>query len=202
MELLSTNLQSQKISQCLISKINKPYHPLSIKEKIDLSAEIIQNRPYVISQDAFLQEECHVTLLNWIWKIRNKINSENFEFLHLNDLLFNIILIFETFPIQTDTLVSCHFLTKLNLITNQVNEINSALACRIRTLVHYWDEQIKKIKLNKLLQKKRSRSKEESNAESENDSEDTQCSKPSKKVHWKDTLVEIVCINTNDKPCN
>ena len=116
--------------------------------------------------------------------------------------IFNIILIFETFPIQTDTLVSCHFLTKLNLIINRVNEINSALACRIRTLVHYWDEQIKKIKLNKLLQKKRRRAKEESNAESENDSEDTQCSKPSKKVHWKDTLVDIVNINTNDIPCN
>ena len=75
MELVSPNTSSQKISQYLISKINKPYKSLSIKEKIDVSAEIILNRQYIISQEVFLQEEVQATLLNWIWKIRKNIDE-------------------------------------------------------------------------------------------------------------------------------
>lgn len=196
MELVSPNTSSQKITQFLISKINKPYKSLSIKEKIDVSAEIILNRQYIISQEVFLQEEVQVTLLNWIWKIRKNIDSENFEFFHLNDLLFNIIIIFETFPIQTDTLISCHFLRKLNDIYREVKQLNSALACRLQNLLNYWQEQINIIKLDKFLNKKRERASEkEELVESENDSEDTQCSLPKinkKKVNWKKNFVEII----------
>ena len=207
MELVSPNTSSQKISQYLISKINKPYKSLSIKEKIDVSAEIILNRQYIISQEVFLQEEVQATLLNWIWKIRKNIDSENFEFFHLNDLLFNIIIIFETFPIQTDTLISCHFLRKLNDIYREVKQLNSALACRLQNLLNYWEEQINIIKLDKFLNKKRERviEKDELAVESENDSEDTQCSVPKidkKNVIWKKNFVEIIEINTKEEPYN
>ena len=51
----------------LVEKINH-LETSSIEEKINLCAEIYENREEIMSDDLFFSEECHQTIFYWIWK--------------------------------------------------------------------------------------------------------------------------------------
>ena len=57
----------------LVEKINH-LDTSSIEEKINLCADIYENRDEIISDDLFFSEECYQTILNWIWKQKKKFS--------------------------------------------------------------------------------------------------------------------------------
>ena len=193
----------------LVEKINHLDITSSIEEKINLCAEIYENRKEIISDDLFFLEECHQTILNWVWKQKKNFLIENIDFNQLIDLLFNVIIIFEFLPINIETLINCNFIKKLKVFEKLIKDYNYALSIRINSLVNYFESQVKMSqKNNKMLNKKRKRIiiefSDNESIISENDSIDTTCSFNSKKkmknVTWKENLVEIKLINTLEEP--
>ena len=193
----------------LVEKINHLDITSSIEEKINLCADIYENRDEIISDDLFFSEECHQTILNWIWKQRKKYLVENIDFNQLIDLLFNVIIIFEFLPINIETLINFHFIRKLKVFEKLIKNYNSALSFRINDLVNYFEIQVKNYeKNNKMLNKKRKRIiielSDNESIISENESIDTTYTFNSKKkiknVSWKENLVEIKLIDTLEEP--
>ena len=193
----------------LVEKINHLDITSSIEEKINLCAEIYENRKEIISDDLFFLEECHQTILNWVWKQKKNFLIENIDFNQLIDLLFNVIIIFEFLPIHIETLINCNFIRKFKVFEKLIKDYNSALSIRINSLVNYFESQVKMSqKNNKMLNKKRKRIiiefSDNESIISENESIDTTCSFNSKKkmknVTWKENLVEIKLINTLEEP--
>ena len=193
----------------LVEKINHLDITSSIEEKINLCAEIYENRKEIISDDLFFLEECHQTILNWVWKQKKNFLIENIDFNQLIDLLFNVIIIFEFLPINIETLINCNFIKKLKVFEKLIKEYNYVLLIRINSLVNYFESQVKMSqKNNKMLNKKRKRIiiefSDNESIISENESIDTTCSFNSKKkmknVTWKENLVEIKLINTLEEP--
>ena len=193
----------------LVEKINHLDITSSIEEKINLCAEIYENRKEIIFDDLFFLEECHQTILNWIWKQRKKYLVENIDFNQLIDLLFNVIIIFEFLPINIETLINFHFIRKLKVFEKLIKNYNSALSFRINDLVNYFEIQVKNYeKNNKMLNKKRKRIiielSDNESIISENESIDTTYTFNSKKkiknVSWKENLVEIKLIDTLEEP--
>jgi hypothetical protein len=193
----------------LVEKINHLDITSSIEEKINLCAEIYENRKEIISDDLFFLEECHQTILNWVWKQKKNFLIENIDFNQLIDLLFNVIIIFEFLPINIETLINCNFIKKLKVFEKLIKDYNYALSIRINSLVNYFESQVKMSqKNNKMLNKKRKRIiiefSDNESIISENESIDTTCSFNSKKkmknVTWKENLVEIKLINTLEEP--
>ena len=200
--------KSKKIKY-LVEKINHLDITSSIEEKINLCAEIYENRKEIISDDLFFLEECHQTILNWVWKQKKNFLIENIDFNQLIDLLFNVIIIFEFLPINIETLINCNFIKKLKVFEKLIKDYNYALSIRINSLVNYFESQVKMSqKNNKMLNKKRKRIiiefSDNESIISENESIDTTCSFNSKKkmknVTWKENLVEIKLINTLEEP--
>jgi hypothetical protein len=200
--------KSKKIKY-LVEKINHLDITSSIEEKINLCAEIYENRKEIILDDLFFLEECHQTILNWIWKQRKKYLVENIDFNQLIDLLFNVIIIFEFLPINIETLINFHFIRKLKVFEKLIKNYNSALSFRINDLVNYFEIQVKNYeKNNKMLNKKRKRIiielSDNESIISENESIDTTYTFNSKKkiknVSWKENLVEIKLIDTLEEP--
>ena len=142
----------------LVEKINHLDITSSIEEKINLCAEIYENRKEIISDDLFFLEECHQTILNWVWKQKKNFLIENIDFNQLIDLLFNVIIIFEFLPINIETLINCNFIKKLKVFEKLIKDYNYALSIRINSLVNYFESQVKMSqKNNKMLNKKRKR---------------------------------------------
>ena len=110
-----------------------------LNSKYSIVELILNNRDILVNLDEFYEEECQLSLLNWAWNIhrkffgrKNETNSTgnnletdtnaniflNKEFLFKNKclnnkaeiLLFNILNIFEIFPIKPDDLKSLNFI--------------------------------------------------------------------------------------------
>ena len=203
MEYYSKKLNEKSLN-FLIQKINRQEFFPSLEEEINLSAYIIKHKEEFYSNDLFYLEECHQSILNWIWYKRKKLIPENIDFNQLIDLLFNVIIIFEYFPMKLDILINCHLIKKLKDIKNYIKDYNIPLTFRIDNLINYWEKQSNNIKNKSLLKKKRRREIEFDLSDNEtvssliNDNEyefcDTSYSINSKKkykrVSWKNPLIE------------
>ena len=127
-----------------------------LNSKYGIVELILNNRDILVNLDEFYEEECQLSLLNWAWNIhrkffgrKNETNSTgnnletdtnaniflNKEFLFKNKclnnkaeiLLFNILNIFEIFPIKPDDLKSLNFIEKLRDIKKDMKSRNLLL---------------------------------------------------------------------------
>ena len=143
-----------------------------LNSKYGIVELILNNRDILVNLDEFYEEECQLSLLNWAWNIhrkffgrKNETNSTgnnletdtnaniflNKEFLFKNKclnnkaeiLLFNILNIFEIFPIKPDDLKSLNFIEKLRDIKKDMKSKNLLLYKKIKKLINFWKKMIK-----------------------------------------------------------
>ena len=203
MEYYSKKIKENSLNY-LVEKINRQEFFPSLEEEINLSAYIIKHKEEIYSNELFYLEECHQSILNWIWYKKENLTPQNIDFNQLIDLLFNVIIIFEYFPIQLEILNNCHLIKKLKDIKNCIKDYNIPLTFRIENLINYWEKQSNNLKNKSLLKKKRGREIEFDLSDNEtvssliNDNEfeffDTSYSinnkKKYKRVSWKEPFIE------------
>ena len=141
-----------------------------IKSKLSIVDLILNNRDILINLEDFYEEDCQLSLLNWACNINRKLfANKNFEPLseanthsdiqfplnkdlffkknYLNNkaeiLLFNILNIFEIFPIKPDDLKSLNFIEKLTEIKQDMKSRNLILYKKVKKLVKFWKKMIK-----------------------------------------------------------
>ena len=140
-----------------------------IKSKLSIVDLILNNRDILINLEDFYEEDCQLSLLNWACNINRKFfANKNFEPLseanthsdiqfplnkdlffkknYLNNkaeiLLFNILNIFEIFPIKPDDLKSLNFIEKLTEIKQDMKSRNLILYKKVKKLVKFWKKMI------------------------------------------------------------
>ena len=141
-----------------------------IRSKLSIVDLILNNRDILINLEDFYEEDCQLSLLNWACNINRKFfANKNFEPLseanthsdiqfplnkdlffkknYLNNkaeiLLFNILNIFEIFPIKPDDLKSLNFIEKLTEIKQDMKSRNLILYKKVKKLVKFWKKMIK-----------------------------------------------------------
>jgi len=111
------------------------------EEKIYITSLILSNIELLVGFENFYEEDCQFSLLIWGYKSCKKYNSVKNKSLYrknLEVLLYNIIKIFEIFPIKTNDLISLNFIEKLNKIKYTVKNFNLGLYSKIKNLIFYW----------------------------------------------------------------
>ena len=141
------------------SKLNEE----ELKDKLDIVELILNNRDILMNLEDFYEEDCQISLLNWALEAYKKFlekkilcmkrNSQelNNDLLYKNNclnnkaeiLLFNILNIFEIFPIKPDDLKSLNFIEKLRVIKNNMKSYNLLLYKKIKKLIKFWKKMIK-----------------------------------------------------------
>ena len=134
-----------------------------LKDKLDVVELILNNRDILIHLEEFYEEDCQITLLNWALSIHKKylekditmknkdLQTLNNDLLYKNNclnnkeeiLLFNILNIFEIFPIKPDDLKSLNFIEKLRDIKKDMKSYNLLLYKKIKKLIKFWKKMIK-----------------------------------------------------------
>ena len=111
------------------------------EEKIYITSLFLSNIELLVGFENFYEEDCQFSLLIWGYKSCKKYNSVKNKSLYrknLEVLLYNIIKIFEIFPIKTNDLISLNFIEKLNKIKYTVKNFNLGLYSKIKNLIFYW----------------------------------------------------------------
>ena len=151
------NLNSEKIAE-------------ELQSKLDIVELIMNNRDILINLEDFYEEDCQLSLLNWAWNIHRRFfgnkNTEPFANMNTNSnancclnkdllfknnclnnkaeiLLFNILNIFEIFPIKPDDLKSLNFIEKLRDIKKGMKPRNLMIYKKIKKLIKFWKKMIK-----------------------------------------------------------
>ena len=190
---------------------------INLKEKINITSLILENKELLVQYEIFYEEDCQLSLLNWGYKCSKLCNLVENNILYrknLEVLLYNIINIFEIFPIKPND-----FIEKLNKIKYTVKNFNIGLYSKIKNLINYWEILItyynsylnKKVSNNlNLLNKKRQREEYEENLSiiSSNETLDTPRNsdmniiKIKKCVSWKENnlLIEYSQFDPNKSP--
>ncbi len=195
----------------------------NLEEKINITLLILENKELLLDYETFYEEDCQFSLLNWGYKYSKKINLVENNILYrknLEVLLYNIINIFEIFPIKPNDLISLNFIEKLNKIKYTVKNFNKGLYSKIKNLINYWEILIsyynshfnKKVSNNlNLLNKKREREESEENLSVISSNEtldftprnsDMNILKIKKSVSWKENnlLIEYSQFDPNKSP--
>ena len=122
---------SESFERIIIDTLKKE-DSLDLQSKILFTYYIIQHSNLLVNLSDFYEEECHLSLLNWIWReraiIKNPYSSFSmYHYITLNciiELLNNILIIFETLPIKANDILDLNLYEKLNKIKGDIsNEI-------------------------------------------------------------------------------
>ena len=183
---------------------------INFKEKIEITSLILNYSELILDFEDFYDEDCQLSLLIWAYKCSKNINLVENSILYrknLEILLYNILNIFEIFPIKPNDLISLNFIEKLNKIKYIVKNFNIDLYSKIKNLLNYWKNLINiynsnynlKVSNINLLNKKREREDEEKDEDSTLISSETYISRNSdlnnsrikKNVSWKEEIFLI-----------
>ena len=153
------------------SHLNSENVAEEIESKLSIVEMIMNNRDILMNLEEFYEEDCQLSLLNWALNIHRRFfgikNNEPFlnasysfsdahfplnkDLLFKNNclynkveiLLFNILNIFEIFPIKPDDLKSLNFIEKLKEIKRDMKSKNLILYKKIKKLIKFWKKMIK-----------------------------------------------------------
>ena len=158
--------------ETFIIEVIKQEENLHIFQKITFTNSILVNKDKFSELKEFYEEECHLSLLNWVWKERKTLKypsyNLNHHLFHILALLNNILNIFLILPINSKDILDLKLFEKLNSIRSLIKNWNMDIPILnlIKEILDKWKcsiEESKEIKLNK----KRNRSEEETEADSD-----------------------------------
>jgi hypothetical protein len=129
----------------------------SLEDKILITQYIIQNHSKISKHNDFYEEECHLVLINWIYGLKKEIQVNGLVDVRIYHLLYNILNIFESFPIDLKDLFNLNIYEKLNKIRKIMKKININIFCKLERLLNYW----KDFSNDNMLNKKRLREYEQ-----------------------------------------
>ena len=157
--------------ETFIIEVIKQEENLHIFQKITFTNSILLNKDKFSELKEFYEEECHLSLINWIWKERKILKYPNAYFNKLLGILYllnNILNIFQILHINPNDIIELKLFDKLNNIKGLIKnwEIEHPILNLISNILNKWKSEIeesKEIKLNK----KRNRSDDETEFESD-----------------------------------
>ena len=143
--------------ETFIIEVIKQEENLHIFQKITFTNSILLNKDKFSELKEFYEEECHLSLINWIWKERKILKYPNAYFNKLLGILYllnNILNIFQILHINPNDIIELKLFDKLNNIKGLIKnwEIEHPILNLISNILNKWKSEIeesKEIKLNK-----------------------------------------------------
>lgn len=134
---------------------------MNINQKCAFTSFLLFN-PILLNNDfikEFLDEECHLTLMNWIYNEKNILRSPNEDvdlsnFYLVLGLLINILNIFELLPIKSNDLILLKLYDKLLKINEYINlyvKQNTVILNCVQHLLKKWEKEIRLYKEAKFI---------------------------------------------------
>ena len=183
-----------------------------IEEKIGITSTILNNVSMVTSMEDFYEEECQLSLLTWAYEFYyiNPVSEREIDKKSLEILLFNILNIFEIFPIKPKDLISLNFIEKLNKIKRSIKKWNYELSLKISNIVKYWKSMIayyrqyendisSQVSIN-LLSQKREREENSSTSTTLSSEGDSERFTSVKKVAFKENFIDVSLFDPSQPP--
>ena len=184
----------------------------SIEEKINITSTILNNVSIVFGMEDFYEEECQLSLLTCAYEIYyiSNLSEDKIDRKNLEILLFNILNIFEIFPIKPKDLISLNFIEKLNKIKRSIKKWNYELSLKISNIVKYWKSMIayyrqyendisSQVSIN-LLSHKREREENSSTSTTLSSEGDSERFTSVKKVAFKENFIDVSLFDPSQPP--
>ena len=153
---------------------------MTLENKLCFVKLILMNCDYFIYFKDFYEEECHLTILNWIYKERDYLkNYIKYDIYHINlilDILNTILNIYKKLNIKSIDLIELKLYDKLKKISLyeifESYDYAKPIFNNIKLILKNWDKIIvdKEIKLNKKRKKDFISDKEETEEDSDHNS--------------------------------
>ena len=150
---------------------------MTLENKLCFVKLILMNCDYFIYFKDFYEEECHLTILNWIYKERDYLkNYIKYDIYHINlilDILNTILNIYKKLNIKSIDLIELKLYDKLKKISSyeifELYEYAKPIFINIKLILKNWDKILldKEIKLNKKRKKDFISDKEETEEDSD-----------------------------------
>ena len=137
---------NSKISKNSISTENiildlfKKDHLMDFEEKINLARIVLSYFTNFGFFEEFFEEECHLAMVNWVYKNKKFLEIENEFRLQSNELLNIILNIFEILPIKVEELFTLNIYEKLNKFRKIMKNKNFIIYQKLDRLLCYWSQ--------------------------------------------------------------
>ena len=168
-ELFQTN-SIEELENYIINTIKQESN-LNIYQKISFTNSILLNSDKLNQLKDFYEEECHLSLLNWIWNERIFLKYPNYNINNifaLLALLINILNIFEIIHINSNDILELKLYEKLIKIKEFIKKWSNdfKIINLISLILNKWKKNVEE-DFEKALTKKRKRCEEEGKVNSD-----------------------------------
>ena len=175
---LPSQLTAESLEQLIINTI-KQEDSMSLLSKLQFTYFISQHANLLSQLSEFYEEECHLSLLNWVWKEKKLLKNPYSSLSDMNslcgvlELLYNILFIFENLPIKSNDILDLRLFEKLHKIKVYINRWNVFLPVlgKISAVLDKWKKEVDDDTEEKLGQKRKRNNEEETEAESDDNTQ-------------------------------
>ena len=173
-----SQLTAESLEQLIINTI-KQEDSMSLLSKLQFTYFISQHANLLSQLSEFYEEECHLSLLNWVWKEKKLLKNPYPSLSDMNslcgvlELLYNILFIFENLPIKSNDILDLRLFEKLHKIKVYINRWNVFLPVlgKISAVLDKWKKEVDDDTEEKLGQKRKRNNEEETEAESDDNTQ-------------------------------
>ena len=173
-----SQLTAESLEQLIINTI-KQEDSMSLLSKLQFTYFISQHANLLPQLSEFYEEECHLSLLNWVWKEKKLLKNPYSSLSDMNslcgvlELLYNILFIFENLPIKSNDILDLRLFEKLHKIKVYINRWNVFLPVlgKISAVLDKWKKEVDDDTEEKLGQKRKRNNEEETEAESDDNTQ-------------------------------
>lgn len=130
----SSNENFSEIFNDYVLQIFRYEKTLTIEQKINFTSILVNYRNHLDLAE-FFEEECHLSLVQWIYSNIPLITTEDDQIFHL---LYNIIILFEVLPINVNDLFELKIFDKLNKIRKLIKNKRLYIFQHLDNLLNYW----------------------------------------------------------------
>ena len=134
--LESATFDSEEVFKYIMASF-KYDNLLNLDGKLILTSMLIMYMPTWIEKEDFYEEECHLSMMNWIYNLRNELEKDLDE--RVFHLLYNIIIIFGNIPIKVDDLLDFKIYQKFNKIRKLIKNKKLIYYEPLDRLLNHWN---------------------------------------------------------------